>query len=117
MVEAAVAHLLFEGVVRGVLDGLHAGGESGGDVFGFVVDEEDIFRGGLKAFDCVAVDGLFGLGEVEGVGPGVMVEGVEPEVLCEEAGGHGVADVGEDAGADAGLLKALREFEHGRVEL
>jgi hypothetical protein len=117
MVEAAEAHLLFEGVVRGVLDGLHADRESGSDVFGFVIDEEDIFWRSSKAFGGVAVDGGFGFGEVERVGPGAMVEGAEPVVFFEEAGGHGVADVGEDAGADAGVLQTLGELEHGGVGL
>jgi len=35
-------HLVLEGVVRGVADGLHANGEGGFDVFGFVVYEEDV---------------------------------------------------------------------------
>ncbi len=62
----------------GVLDGLHACGEGGGDVFGLVVDEEDVFGWGLQAFGGVLVDRGLGLGEVEGVGPGVVVEGFEP---------------------------------------
>ena len=64
----------------------------------------------------MAIDGGFGFGEVERVGPGAMVEGAEPVVFFEEAGGHGVSDVGENAGADAGVLQTLGELEHGCVE-
>ena len=46
-----------------------------------------------------------------------MVEGFEPGVPAGEAGGHGVADVGEDAGADACALEALGPVEHGLIEL
>ena len=35
----------------------------------------------------------------------------------EDACGHGVADVGEDAGADAGALEGLCPVDHGEVEL
>ena len=45
MAEVGVAHGLEEGVVGGVLDGLHTGGAGGGDVVFAVVDEED-FGGG-----------------------------------------------------------------------
>jgi len=65
----------------------------------------------------VEVDGWLGFGEVESVGPNAMVEGAEPVVSCDEAGGHCVADVGEDAGADAGTLETLRPREHGLVDL
>jgi len=46
-----------------------------------------------------------------------MVEGFEPGVPAGEAGGHGVADVGEDAGADACALETLGPVEHGLIEL
>ena len=39
----------------------------------------------MEAFGGVGVDGGFGLGEVEGVGPGVVVEGVEPVEAGDEA--------------------------------
>ena len=61
--------------VIAVLDGLHAGGDGGFDVVLTVVDEEDMGGVGLEAFGGVDVDGGFGLGEIEGVGPGAVVEG------------------------------------------
>jgi hypothetical protein len=103
--------------VGGVLDGLHAGGEGGFDVFGAVVDEEDVSGWGLETFGGVAVDGWLGLGEVEGVRPGVVVEGFDPGMEGAETGLHGVGHVGEDADADAGALETLRPVDHGRVEL
>ena len=109
-------HLLLEGGVSGVLDGLHADGEGGFDVFGSVVDEEDVGGWGAETFGGVEVDGGFGLGEIEGVGPGVVVEGVDPGVAGAEACLHGVGHVGEDAGADAGALEALGPVEHGGIE-
>ena len=101
----------------GVLDGLHAGGEGGFDVFGAVVDEEDVWGWGGEAFGGVAVDGWLGFGEVESVRPGVVVEGFDPGVQGAETDLHGVGHVGEDADADAGALETLRPVDHGRVEL
>ena len=98
------------------MDGLHADGEGGFDVFGAVVEEEDVCGRGLEAFGGVEVDGGFGFGEVEGVGPGVVVEGFDPGVAGAEAGLHGVGHVGEDAGGDAGSLETLCPVEHGWVE-
>ena len=100
-----------------VLDGLHAGAMGGVDVLLAVVDEEDVGGWGVEAFGGVGVDGGFGLGDVEGVGPGVVVEVVEPVESRDDAGRHRVADVGEDAGADAGALETLRPLDHGEVEL
>jgi hypothetical protein len=51
------------------------------------------------------------------VGPGVVVEGVDPGVAGAKACLHGVGHVGQDAGADAGALETLCPFEHGRIEL
>ena len=72
---------MFEGDVVGVLDGLHAYCEGGGNVFGAVIDEEDVCGRGVEALGGVEVDFGFGLGEVEGVGPGVVVEGFYPWVV------------------------------------
>ena len=102
----------------GVLDGLHADGQGGGDVFCTVVDEEDVGGWSAEAFGGVEVDGGLGFGEIEGVGPGVVVEFVEPAaVLCEEARFHGVGHVGEDADANTGALETLRPVDHGLIEL
>jgi hypothetical protein len=109
-------HVVLEGGVVVVFDGLHAGGECGVDVLGLVVDEEDVFRWGLQALGGVAVDCGFGFGDVEGVGPGVVVEGFDPGVAGAESGLHGAGHVGEDAGADAGALEALDPVEHRWVE-
>ncbi len=72
---------------------------------------------GAEAFGGVVVDFGLGLGEVEGVGPGVVVEGFDPGVTGAETGFHGVGHVGEDAGAHAGALEALGPVDHGGVEL
>ena len=109
-------HLLLEGWVSGVLDGLHAGGEGGGDVLGSVVEEEDVFGRGLKALDGVQVDLGLGLGEIDGVGPGVVVEGFDPGMAGAEASFHSVGHVGEDAGGDAGALELSDPGEHGWVK-
>jgi hypothetical protein len=116
MIEAAVVHLLLEGVMRRVQDGLHADGESGFDVFSAVVDKEDVFGWGVEAFCGVEVDGGLGFGEVEGVRPGVVVEGFDPVVAGAEAGLHGVGHIGENAGGDAGALQVLGPVEHGEIE-
>jgi len=110
-------HVLLEGVMSRVLDGLHADSESGVDVFGLVVDEEDVGGWGVEAFGCVEVDGGLGLRKIHGVGPGVVVEGFDPVVAGAKACLHGVGHVGQDASADAGALQALDPLEHGWVEL
>ena len=110
-------HLVLEGGVVAVLDGLHAGGDSCDDVFWLVVDEENVGVWGAKAFGSVVVDFGLGLGEVEGVRPCVVVEGFDPMVSGAETGFHGVGHVGEDAGADAGSLETLSPVDHGDVEL
>ncbi len=47
----------------------------------------------------------------------MVVEFIDPvAVFCEQACGHDVGHVGEDADADAGALEALRPVDHGRVE-
>ena len=71
----------------------------------------------MERFGGVAVDGGFGLGEVEGVGPSTSVEVGKPIEAGDEAFGHGVADIGEDAGGDAGALEVLRPGQHGEVDL
>ena len=109
-------HLLLEGWVSGVLDGLHAGGEGSGDVLGSVVEEEDVFGRGLEALGGVVVDLRFGLGEIDGMGPGVVIEGFDPSVAGAKACFHGVGHVGEDAGGDAGALELGDPGEHGWVE-
>jgi hypothetical protein len=110
-------HLVLEGAMGRVLDGLHAYGQGCGDVFGLVVDEEYVFGGSVEAFDGVEVDGGLRFGEVECVGPGVVIEGVEPVEFCEDAGCHGVGHVGEDAGRNVGALETLCPFEHWGVDL
>ena len=110
-------HLVHEGCVGGVEDGLHADGEGGFDVLGAVVEEEDVCGRGAEAFGRVEIDGGFGFEKVEAVGPGVVIEGLDPKVTGAEACLYGVGHVGQDAGADAGALEALRPFEHGGVEL
>jgi len=109
-------HLLLEGGVGGVLDRLHADGESGFDVFEFVIEEEDVCRCGVEAFGGVEVDGGLGFGKVQVVGPGVVGEFVDPAIAGAEAGLHGAGHVGEDAGGEASLLKGVRPGEHRRIE-
>ncbi len=110
-------HLLFEGLLGCVLDGLHADGVGGFDVFGAVVEEEDVGGWCVEALGGVEIDGRFGFGETEGVGPGVVVEGFDPGMTGAEAGFHGVGHVGEDASADAGAAKIFGPFEHGWIEV
>ena len=98
------------------MDGLHADGEGGFDVFRAVVEEEDVCGRGLEAFGRVEVDGGFGFGEIDGVRPGVVGEFVDPGVAGAEARLHGAGHVGEDAGGDARLLKTARPGEHEWVE-
>ena len=84
-------HLLLEGCVSGVLDGLHAGSDGGGDVLGSVVEEEDVFWGSLEALGGVLVYLGLGFREIDGVRPGVVVEGFDPCVTGAETGfGAGV---------------------------
>jgi hypothetical protein len=115
--EAAGLHFSIKGGVIDVLNGLHAGSVGRLDVFWAVVDEEDVGGGGVKRLGGVDVDGGFGLGEVEGVGPSTSVEVGKPIEAGDEAFGHGVADIGEDAGGDAGSLKVLRPGQHREVDL
>lgn len=117
MLQVAGDHEVLEGSVVGVLDGLHAGVESGLDVVGSVVDEEDAVDWGLERLGGVVVDSRFWLGEMEGVGPGAVVKAREPGMAGEDTRGHRIADVGEDAGADAGVLEGLCPVDHGEVEL
>jgi hypothetical protein len=117
VVEVAGVHLALEGGVVEILDGLHAAGDGGVDVLGLVVDEEDVGSWGLERLGGVTVDGGLGFGEVDGVGPDVVVKGFDPEMTSTEANLHVLWHVGEDAGTDAGALEASRPFEHGRVEL
>ena len=100
-----------------VLDGLHAGEAGGFDVVEAVVDEEDLLGWGVEALGGVGVDFGFGLGDFEGVGPGAVVEVGEPGELAEDADVHAVAEVGKDAGADAGVLEGLGPLDHGDVEV
>src|SRR3981189_652266 len=84
--------------MRGGVDGLHADGYGCVDIFEAVVEEEDNFRCGTEAFGGVEVEGGFGFGEIDGVRPGVVVEGIDPLVTGSEAGFDGVGHVGEAAG-------------------
>jgi len=112
-----VVHLREEGRVGAVLDGLHAGVVGGFDVFELVVEEEDVEGRLREALGGVAVDGGVGLGGGEPVGPGEVVEVPQPGVFAEDAGLHLVADVGEDAGGDAGAMEGLGPLGHGEVEV
>ncbi len=48
MLQFAADHVVLEGGLIGVLDGLHAGVEGGLDVVGTVVDEEDVVERGVE---------------------------------------------------------------------
>jgi len=100
----------------GVLDGLHSKGEGGVDVLALVVDEEDLCGRGFETFSGGGIDGGFGFCEEKLVRPDVVIKGGEPIELAEEAVGHSVTDVGENAGTDACGLKALCPLDHGGVE-
>lgn len=116
MGQAQDVHLLLELGVIAVLNGLHSDGVGGFDVLDAVVEEEDVGWRSVEALRGVVVDGVLGLGEVERVGPGVMIEVLNPGVLGSEAGLHGVGHVGEDADTNAGALQVACPVEHRWVE-
>ncbi len=64
MLEVAGDHVVLEGSVVGVLDGLHAGVECCLDIFGTVVDEQNTGEWGIERLGGVLVDGRLWLGEV-----------------------------------------------------
>ena len=65
----------------------------------------------------MGVDGGVGFGGEEAVRKGVVVEVVHPGQVGEDAGFHGIAEVGEDAGADACGLELGGPVDHGLVWL
>ena len=46
---------------------------------------------------------------------GAVIETGEPGEFCDDTFCHGVADVGENAGADACALQPCCPFDHGRI--
>ena len=108
-------HLGFEVELGGVKKGLHTCGGGGGNVVFAVVDEEDVWGWGREAGCGVGVDDGFGLGEVECVGPSLMVEAGEPGAGGDDAAHHLVSDVGEDSGSDSGALEGEGPVDHGLV--
>jgi len=103
--------------VGAVLDRLHAGVVGGFDVFEFVVEEEDVEGRLGEALGGVPVDGGVGLGGVEAVGPGAVIEVIEPGVFAADTKFHGIGHVGKDAGGYAGAMEALGPLGHGEVEV
>lgn len=101
----------------GVLDSLHAGGLSGCDVDGAVVDEEDVGRWFGETHGGVGVDGGVGFCSAQAVREGEVREGGEPRQAREDAGFHCVSEVGEDAGLDAAWRKGERPVDHWLVGL
>ena len=69
----------------GVLDGLHSGGVGGGDVLGFIVDEEDLVSGSVEAFGSVLVDGKVGFRDAEAMREGVMIKLFQHREVCADA--------------------------------
>jgi len=114
---AAGSHAVDELFVAGVLDSIHAGGFGGGDVLFAVVDEENAVVGDGEAGGGVVVDGRVRLGDAEAVGEGVVGEVLEPVEAAQDAGFHGVAEVGEDAGFYAGAMQLGGPVDHGLVGL
>jgi len=87
------------------------------DILGLVVDEEYLRGVSVESLCGGMVDSQLRLGESKRVRPGAMVEAAEPFEALEEALGHGVTDIGENAGADAGTLKALGPLDHWLIRL
>jgi len=109
-------HLPLKGGVVEVLDGLHASGVGGLNIFDSVVEEEDVGRRNIQAFGGVMVDGKLGLGDVEDVGPGVVVEVLNPGIAGEQPGLHSIAHVREDAGGYARSLERLGPLKHRLID-
>jgi len=103
--------------VGGVLDRLQSGGDGTLHILLAVVDEEDAGGGAAEALDGALVDGGGGLDDAVLVRPCAVSEVRYPGMLVAQAGFHGVANVGEDAGADAALLQAVGPLHHGAVDL
>ena len=99
------------------MDGGHAGGAGGGDVFFAIIEEEDFGGWGGEAFGGVVVDGEVGFGHAEAVREGEVVEVLEPGEAGEDASLHLVADVGENSGFDVGALEGGGPVDHGLVGL
>lgn len=110
-------HGLEKAGVVGVLDGLHAGLAGGLDVVGAVVEKEDVPGTDAEAFGGVDVDDGVGFGGAEAVGEGVVMKIMHPGKAVEDAGFHGIAEVGKDAGADPGGLELGGPVDHGLVGL
>ena len=113
--EALAPHLGEEVVMVQILDGVHAGCARGFNIVEAIVEKEDVLGSSIEADGRVTIDGELGLGEVEAVRPGAVVEVLQPRKLAEQTGVHGVAEVGEDAGANAGELKLAGPVDHGLV--
>jgi hypothetical protein len=114
--QVTLAHLLFEGSVGGVPEGLETERLCGGDVVFAVVEEEDVGRRGAEGFGGFQEYFRLGLGHVEGVGPRAVVEAGEPREPGHDALGHAVPDVGEDAGPDASVLQTGGPLDHRQVK-
>lgn len=115
--ETACAHLAHESGEVGEVECLKAKGVCGDDVLFAVIDEQDVFGCRVQGFGGSEVDGWFGLCHEHRVRPCAVVEAGEPWQPGEDAVGDGVADVGEDARADSGVLQTASPLDHGQVEV
>ena len=113
---AELAQSKLKGGLAGVVNGLHAECGSSGNIFRAVVYEEDVGGRRMQRLGRFEVDGRLGFSHTESVRPGAVVEAREPGKPGGDAHGHAVADVGQDASADAGALQAAGPLDHGRVE-
>ena len=86
------------------------------DVNGLVVEEEGFFRANAELLAGVEIDGRVGFGNTELAGPGELRELVKPGKIATHAAEDFAHHVGEDGGADAGLLQRFDPGEHARVE-
>lgn len=101
----------------GVLDGMQTNAPGGLDVLDAIVNEERGFCRVADAVDRVMVDALVRLGNPEAVREGVVLESREPGEAFDNSAFHGVADVGEDSGGDAGALQSDCPIDHRLIRL
>ena len=106
-------HPSFEGIMIAILNRMHAGMEGSLDILRFVIYEENVCRRSIEPLSGGFIDGFFGFGQAELIGPDAVIKAADPLELLQQALGHGIPDVGEDSGANAGALKPLCPIEQG----
>ncbi len=110
-------HVTKKRVVIEVLNRLHAGRVCGANVFLAVVQKQYVGSVHPKTLGGVRVDRRVGLGGQQPMRERVMGEIVQPGATAQDAGLHGVAQIGKNAGPYAGRLQARGPVDHGLVWL